>query len=175
MLRSFIIARLKKDERRLGGSLEYLRHILRVSLPSFFKFIRIIPLAKYRKILPPGPYHVARLVATRDEDCGTCVQIEVNLARESGVAREHLQAVLDRRPVDLPEELSDVYRFAEGVVTASGQEDTLRQKLRERYGEAGLVELALALASCRVFPITKRALGYAVHCSAVTIDMDGTQ
>jgi hypothetical protein len=36
-------------------------------------------------------------------------------------------------------------------------------------GDEGLVEMALAIASCRVFPITKRALGYAVSCSAVAV------
>ena len=164
MLRSIIRARLKKDEKRLGGSLEYVRHILRVSLPAFFKFIRIIPLAKYRRSLPAEPYHIARIVATRDEDCVTCVQIEVNLARQAGVAPELLQAALDRKPERLPDELADVYRFVEGVVSASGQEDELRQKIRQHFGEAGLVELSLAIASCRFFPITKRALGYAVRC-----------
>src|SRR6266487_2344193 len=107
MLRSLIRSRLKVDERRLGGSLEYVRHILRVSLRSFFKFLRIIPLAHYRRALPPGPYHVARIVATRDEDCGTCVQIAVNLAQEDGVSNEHLRAVLDRKPENLPDDLAE--------------------------------------------------------------------
>jgi hypothetical protein len=31
----------------------------------------------------------------------------------------------------------------------------------------GLVELALAIASARVFPIAKRALGYATSCTLV--------
>lgn len=42
-------------------------------------------------------------------------------------------------------------------------------RLRERYGEEGLVELALAIASARVFPVTKRALGYALSCSKVEV------
>ena len=164
MLRSIIRARLKKDEQRLGGSLEYVRHILRVSLPAFFKFIRIMPLAKYRRTLPAEPYHVARIVATRDEDCVTCVQIEVNLARRDGVSAEIVQAVLDRKTDQLPQPLADVYQFVEGVVSASGHEDALRQKIREHYGEVGLVELSLAIAACRFFPITKRALGYGIRC-----------
>ena len=41
----------------------------------------------------------------------------------------------------------------------------------ELYGDRGLVELALAIASCRVFPITKRALGYGTSCAAVTIEL----
>jgi alkylhydroperoxidase family enzyme len=114
---------------------------------------------------------VARLVATRDEDCGTCVQIEVNLAKKDGVSLAVIQAVLDSRPDDLPEELSDVYHFAEEVVTATGGEAPYRERIRRRYGEEALVELAMTMAACRVFPITKRALGYAQSCSAVSVQV----
>jgi len=53
----------------------------------------------------------------------------------------------------------------------SGDDDVLREKIRQHFGEAGLVELALAITSCRVFPTTKRALGYAKRCSLVQIDV----
>jgi hypothetical protein len=78
-------------------------------------------------------------------------------------------AVLDSNPDALPEELRDAYRFAEAVVTANGEEDALRERIRLRYGDEGLIEMALAIATCRVFPIIKRTLGYAVSCSAVTV------
>lgn len=171
MLKTLISSKLASEERRLGASLDYLRKILDTSLGAFFKFAKIMPLATYRKELPVEAYYVARLVATRDEDCGTCVQIEVNLARQEGVRREVVQAVLDRRVDDLDESLGTVYRFTEGVVEASGQEEELRPRLVELYGDQGLVELALAIASCRVFPVTKRALGYAKSCALVTVEV----
>lgn len=169
MLRRLIRWRIAAAEREVGESLDYVRHLLRVSLRAFFKFTKVMSLASYRRALPPGPYHVARLVATRDEDCGSCVQIEVNLARKVGVAAEHLRSVLDRKPDELPDDLADAYRFAEAVVTANGDESSWRERIRQRHGEEGVVELALAIASCRVFPITKRALGYSVSCSAVEV------
>jgi alkylhydroperoxidase family enzyme len=171
MLRYIINRRLDAAERDLGASLDYLRHIVRVSLGAFFKFAKIMPLASYRKTLPADPYHVARLVATRDADCGTCLQIEVNLARKAGVSKEILRAVIERRPQDLSEDLADAYRFADAVVRATGEEDALRERLCARYGEEALVEVALAIASCRVFPVTKRALGYAKSCALVPIDV----
>jgi hypothetical protein len=51
-------------------------------------------------------------------------------------------------------------------------EDGLREQPRNRYGDAGLVELALAISSSQVYPITKRALGYATHCAKVTLNFD---
>ena len=171
MIRRLISRKLDSAESELGASLDYLRHILRISLPAFFKFTKIMPLANYRKLLPPGPYHVARLVATRDEDCGTCLQIEVHQARKAGLAPEHLRSAVAGRPEELPEELADVYCFTEAVVTASYTEGELRQRLRSRYGEEGLIELAYAIAACRIFPVTKRALGYATSCANVEIEV----
>jgi len=169
MLRSLIRSRIAAAERTLGVPLEYARFILSVSLRAFFKFAKFLAVDEYRRVLPPGPFYVARIVAVRDEDCGTCVQIAVNQAKKAGVPMEHLRAVLDGNPDRLPEELGDVYRFAEAVVTRNGEEDVLRERIRLRYGDEGLIEMALAIASCRVFPITKRALGYAVSCSAVAV------
>src|ERR671921_552146 len=114
MLRALILKQLDAEERKLGGvSIDYLRHIARTSLSSFFKFALFTPLAKHRRRLPPDAYHVARIVATQHEDCGTCVQIEVNLARRAGVPADVLRAAVRQLPGELPAELADVYRFAQ--------------------------------------------------------------
>ena len=170
MIRAIIGNRISAAERTLGVPADYLRHILRVSLRSFFKFAKIMPLANYRRTLPAAPYHVARIVATRDEDCGTCVQIEVNLAKQDGLSPAVLRGARFA-PDELPTELADVYHFAEEVVRKTGLEGPYRQLIRARYGEEGLVELALAMAACRVFPVTKRALGYARSCAAVNVNV----
>ncbi|HJR08277.1 MAG TPA: hypothetical protein VJ842_13535 [Pyrinomonadaceae bacterium] len=172
MLRRLILKRLGAEERRLGGvSIDYLRHIARTSLPAFFKFALFTPLAAHRRRLPADAYHVARIVATHHEDCGTCVQIEVNLARSHGVAADVLRAAVRRRPEELPTELADVYRFALSVVEAEGAEGEWRERVRVHYGEEALVEMALAIAAARVFPTTKRALGYATSCALVQVDV----
>lgn len=170
MLRWIINRRLNAAEKKLGVSVDYLRHIARVSLPAFFKFVKFMPLAEYRKKLPADAFHVARLVAVQQEDCGSCVQIEVNLARQDGVDAGLLQKVLDGKVEALSPELANVYRFAQAVVTQ--QDDVeLRERVKQQYGEEGLVELALTIAACRVFPTTKRALGYATSCSRVEVKL----
>src|SRR6266481_4264931 len=109
MLRWLIGKRLAVAEKDLGASLDYIRHILSVSPAAFFKFARVMPLAEYRKALPAAPCHVARLVATRHEDCGACVQIEINLAKKDGVSPEVLRAVLAGEPSALPDDLAETY------------------------------------------------------------------
>ncbi|HEX8181090.1 MAG TPA: hypothetical protein VF525_16200, partial [Pyrinomonadaceae bacterium] len=123
-----------------------------------------------RRRLPAAPYHVARLVATRHEDCGACVQIEVNLARKSHVPVAVLRAVLNDRADELPPDLADVYHFARAVVAAEDQPE-LRERLRAHYGAEAFVELALGIAAARVFPTTKRALGYATSCALVEVQV----
>ena len=169
MLRALLETRIAAAERRLGVPADYMRHILNVSLRAFLKFTKIMPVAEYRRVLPREPYHVARIVAVREEDCGTCLQLEINLAKRDKVKPVIVRAILNSKPDNLPEQLADVYRFAEAVVRHTGDEEIYRERMRELYGEEGLVELAIAIAICRVFPTTKRALGFAKSCSEVPV------
>jgi alkylhydroperoxidase family enzyme len=155
-------------------SLDYLRHILHTSLPAFLKFSLFLPLARHRHTLPPEPYHIARLVATQEADCGTCVQAEVHLARQAGVAPAVLEAVIQHRVEELEPEIAHIYRFTRAVVAATGEEEDLRPVLQAHYGDAGMVELALGIAAARVYPTTKRALGYATSCAQVKIQTEPT-
>ena len=162
-----ILSRLAVEEKKLGVSLDYLRFMVRTSLPAFFKFTKIMPIASFRRKLPPAPYFVARLIATRDEDCGTCLQIEINLAKQAGLSGGLIRAVVDRRPDELPAELADLYAFVEQTVGPTVEDQVLRRKVVEHWGEEGLVELTLAIAASRFFPMAKKTLGFATSCSLV--------
>jgi alkylhydroperoxidase family enzyme len=164
MLRSFILKQIDAQERQVGGSMDYVRHILRTSLPSFFKFSMLMPLTQHREKLPASAYHVACIVAA--QDCVSSVQIQVNLAQQNWVSAGIVQAALTDRPEDLPLQLAIVYRFTKAVVE-NGDTHQLREQIRKLYGEEALVELALAIASSHIFPITKRALGFATSCDRI--------
>jgi alkylhydroperoxidase family enzyme len=171
MFRALIENRISAAERRIGVKADYLRHMLGVSLRAFLKFAKIMPLAEYRRVLPADAFHLARIAATREEDCGTCLQIEVNLAKRDKLKPVLIRAAVNGKPDEMPEQLADVYRFAEAVVKRTGDEDMYRERIRELYGEEGLVELAMAIAVCRIFPATKRALGFAKSCSDVHVHL----
>jgi hypothetical protein len=47
--------------------------------------------------------------------------------------------------------------------------DELRDEIVARWGQKGLAAIALALASARVYPTVKYALGYGKACSKVTV------
>lgn len=171
MIRYMILRKIDSVERRFGVPMDYVRHIIQTSLRSFFKFAKVLGAANYRRVLPTGPYHVARIVSTRDADCGTCLQLEVNEAKRAGLDHKVLRAVVDGNVDALDEESADVYRFAEAVVTANGKDQELRERMRLRYGDEGLIELSMAMAVCRFFPVMKRGLGYATSCRKVEIEV----
>ena len=166
MLKSLILRRLDGLERKLGSSVDYLRYMVRVSTRGFFRFSKIDSMAE-RHFLPSDAYYVARIVASRDAGCGSCVEGEVSSARAEGVNADVLAATVSRNVVDLPERLVDVYLFTESVLRMTGDEEHLREKLRTWYREEGVVELALAIAASRVFPVVKRTLGFARSCRFV--------
>lgn len=103
-----------------------------------------------------------------NEDCGTCVQVVLNLARKDGVAADVLDAVLRDNVDALSVELRDVHRFT-WIVASGNDEPEIRERLRQHYGDEAFTELALAIATSRLIPTTKRALGHAQSCSVIKL------
>jgi len=168
MLRWFFHRKLDAEEKKLGESMDYLRHIVDAYPSAFLRFGSIMPFANSRKVLPSEIWFAAQLTTLRHEDCGPCLQITINLALKSGVDDALIQAVIDEDVAKLSSEIIDVCNFTKSVL--NGNDDpALRETLRTRYGERGLIELALAIASGRIPPTVKRVLGYASSCKKVAV------
>ena len=159
-------------EVRVPGAADYLRAIAGQSKRAFAKILLALPLARHRRVVSVPAYFAARIAATQVQDCGTCVQMETNMARRHGVSPELLRAVLENRTESLPPDVATAYRFARAVAERTGSEDALREQVRQYFGAEGLVELALAIASAQLFPVTKRALGYATSCAFVRVEVE---
>ncbi len=170
MLQAILNNRISKAEKELGVPLDYARYIARVSFRSLWKLTKFTRLVEPRR----GPYQHAVFVATIStaqwDDCGSCVQIGVNMARRGGLPGGVIRAVLARQPEQLPEDLADVYAFAEAVLGNAPEQEELRARVEQRFGAAGLVEISMAIAMHRVYPTLKRALGYAKSCSLITAE-----
>ena len=70
MLTRLIESRISAEERWLGEKLDYLKYMLRTSRPAFFKYIKILPMANYRRVLTVEAYHTAAILASMAECCG---------------------------------------------------------------------------------------------------------
>jgi alkylhydroperoxidase family enzyme len=171
MLGFLVRWRIRSAEKKHGEPLDYLREMFDHAPGAFWQFVKVAKAAGYRTVLPAAPFHVARIVAVRIQDCGPCVQTCVNLAKADGVELSVLKMALAGDFDMLPEPLGDVARFAQAVTSGSGEQEAYRDRLRAVFGEAAMVELALALALCQTFPILKRGLGHAKSCSLVKVEV----
>jgi AhpD family alkylhydroperoxidase len=159
-------------ENRFGVSMDYARHILSVAPGVLDRLALLIPVIRYRRVLPAAVTHFVQMGAALAEDCGPCVQIGVNEALRAGVDPAHLRLALEGREDDLPEELRDALCFGRAVAERRADLTDLRDRLRARWGEAGVIEASLAVATAQLYPVLKRGMGFArsVGEYGVTVD-----
>ncbi|MEM6326966.1 MAG: hypothetical protein AAF791_07605 [Bacteroidota bacterium] len=167
MIRSVLRRQLDATERRLGGSMDYLRFATEADPAAVIKFGLLQPATGHRRVLPREVFHAARIAATQTADCGTCVQMEVNAAVSAGVAAESVRAMLAGDATEA--EVQDAQVFARATARHEDPGEDLRTRIVTRHGERGLVELALAVTTALAYPTMKRALGFATACSRVTV------
>lgn len=170
MIATIIEHKIEQAESELGVPLDYLRDMARTSPSALTKLWMLQPLARHHEAAAPEALSVARLVASLDQDCGTCVQIEVNLARKAGVDRGIVQAVLDGDEHTLPERLQRVWRFARAVVSRDPRLSEIHAELTEAEGEKVALELSMGIATATLYPVLKRGMGHAVSCSLITVE-----
>ena len=170
MIGALINRRIGQVEKELGVPADEMRYVAKHSLGALRAFGSVRSWADYHKSLPAEAFYVAKIAAYRQEDCGSCLQISVNLAKRANVKGDLIRATLDGRVSALPTELQTVYRFAE--LQANRQDSPeLREQIRVQYGDAALIELAFAIVGSRTFPTFKRVLGYAKSCSQVKLQL----
>ena len=151
---------IKSTEKSLNSSSDYLRHIARISPQAFLYFGMSTPLAAYRKKAPAEAYHVARLVAVAREGCKSSLEIEKTLARRAGLDASPIGAAIENNREKLGETAQLAHDFAVALLGSCEKSlEAPRQKSREILGEAATMELAMAVASCRMFPTIRRGLG----------------
>src|SRR5690606_23578606 len=103
------------------------------------------------------------------EDCGPCLQTGINLALADGVQPEIIRAAVTGDLASMDERTRTVFEFAQAICTRDIRSEELRARIETWWGKAATVELALIIASARVFPTVKRTLGHGQACLRVTI------
>ena len=156
-------------EKHYDYDMGYAHRMLRASRGGFWRFMLFSRLAQYRDGVPPAPYFAARISTAQHEDCGPCTQLVVRMAEEAGVAASTLRALVARDYAALDADTALAARHAEAVLTHAADADALHACVRERFGERGVMTLALAIAWTRVYPTLKRGLGTAHACTRIEI------
>ena len=146
----------------------YMHALLKSSPAGFFKFLAVTKLSRHAEAAPKEAAFAARLVGVMTEDCGPCVQIVVNMAREAGVADSDIDAVLRRDIGAMSEDAAIGYLFAERVARRENA-DAVRAEVCRKWGDKGVVDLTFAVQASRLYPMVKAGLGYARECVRVTV------
>ena len=170
-MRKFIARRvLRGFSKRYGYDTSYMEMMLRESPAAFFKFAPVMKAAAHREVIPVETKFAASITGALAEDCGPCTQLTVDMALEAGVARDQIEAVLRRDVAAMSEDVALGFHFADAVVHRLMDDDKYRDAVRARWGEKGVIDLAMTLQMGRLFPMLKLALGYAKECRRVTVD-----
>lgn len=159
-------------ERRFDYDMSYARTLLRARRAAYLRFLSVTWMVGYRANVPTAAWYAAKLAAVIDEDCGPCTQLVVRMASADGVDAAQLRAMLQRDMQALDRDTALGLAFATAVLARAAEATALRERVRERWGEAGLAALALGIAGSRVFPCLKYALGHGRSCGLVSIDGD---
>jgi hypothetical protein len=159
-------------ERKFGEKLGYMRDMASASPTAFYKFGLFLVFARHRKAAPLDAYYLATIGALQHEDCGPCLQLAVNQAFADGVSPAIISsAVAGGATLDAERRL--YLDFGRAVSANLPEAEELRLRLAEKLSPAAMVDLAIAIASARVFPALKRGLGHAKSCSLVQIRVPG--
>ena len=155
---------VSKAEKRIGVELDYAHRIAETDFGLMARYGKIFGFLDPNKNVPPLAYHVARLRGALAADCGTCVEAEINLAKQAGIAVDAINAVLLSDFSNLSGEVSAVARLTDAVVSRREDDADAREEVRRAFGEAGLIEISYAMNGAALLPGIKRAMGYATHC-----------
>ncbi len=169
MLKKILHYFIAKLERKYNYDAGYMHAVIDSSPTLAREFSHIPKLSQYRKKAPVRLHALAGLAAAKSEDCGPCLQLGIDMSREAGVDAETL-----KRAVKNPEQLSGddklVFDYATAVASNRPEAEPLREQVEKKFGRDVLIELAMAIATTRVYPALKRGLGYAKSCQIMNFD-----
>jgi alkylhydroperoxidase family enzyme len=169
MLTWLIRRKIDAFEREYSYDMDYARDLLGTSLQAMMRFHKATGLGDYREDLPEDAWYAARLVAMRAEDCGPCLQLTATMAERDGQAPEMIRAVVGERFDELSDDVRLTVNFVRAVIARDVAANALRDEVLRRFGRKGLVSIAFAILSSRLYPTLKYALGYGHACSIVHV------
>lgn len=167
---SWIIRRkINAFQAQYDYDMSYVRELLDVSPKAAALYSRATMLGRFHLGLPLDVFFVTKIAGVMHEDCGPCVQLGAKMAEQAGVSPATLRAVLAGELESLPPDCALAVRFARAVLTRDVEAEPLREALLAKFGKLGVVSLACALTSARIYPTMKYALGFGHACARVTV------
>lgn len=168
MFKWFLRRQIAAFERQNDYDMSYARALLDTDPRALFAIFNVSGLSRYRRDVPADVYYAAKITGTLAEDCGPCTQLVVGMALRDGVPAATLAALVSGADAELAAPVRLGVDFARAVLARESAED-LRAEVVRRYGERGLISLAFAITSARLYPTLKYALGKGASCQRVVV------
>ena len=169
MLKWFLRRQIAAFERTWNYDASYIREMIDVDPRAMMAFGKVQGLSRYRKSVPLEAYCAAGLIAVMAEDCGPCTQLGIDMAQRQGARPAILRAIVAHDYVAMPEDVALAARFTEATLCHAPEADDLREEVLRRWGKRGLISLAFAILSARMYPTLKYALGHGQACTRLVI------
>ncbi|MGC4060862.1 MAG: hypothetical protein QM749_08420 [Aquabacterium sp.] len=161
---------IRRFQARYDYDMGYAQELLDSSRMAFMHYALMGMPAAYRKDVPKDAWYAAKMVAARQEDCGPCLQLVMNMAELDGVPAATRRAVWARDERAMNDDVRLAWRYAEAAMAHAPDLAEWCEAIRQRWGQRGLACLALSMTASRSFPMLKYALGHGQQCRAVRID-----
>jgi hypothetical protein len=156
-------------ERPFGYDASYLHELVDADPATAIRFSVVTGLVP-RRHAPAEAVAAAGLVGVLVEDCGPCTQISIDLALAGGARPEAIRAILAGDEAAMGPDAALGYRFARASLARDLEAaDAARDAVIARWGRRGLIALAMALTTARMYPTLKYAMGHGRACSKVTV------
>ena len=163
--------------RRYDYDASYMGEYADASPGGFLRYLLAAPFSQYQKRAPRHVYFAAKIVATRRSDCGPCLRLVYNMAKEAGIDEAVLRAALQDNVTGLndrvqAEEVGLAVRYANAVLDQDlPTVGELGEAILDRWGRPTLNEIAGAIAFGQFFPTFKRGLLHAQACEPVLAEL----
>ncbi len=147
----------------------YMLYLLEHSEHGFKALNQITDFHANLEHIPTDAAFTAKLMGLKQEDCGPCLQLTIHMASEANVSANQIVAVLKDNTEAMNEDVLVAYQFAASALTQSPAAEQHRQAVLDRWSDAGLIDLTLALHSVRLYPQLKRTLGFDSICHQLQV------
>ena len=150
------------------GETGYLRALAAAPGHAFEKFAHFMPATMHRHTASADIFHLARIGATLEEDCGPCAMIAARGALADGVSPDLINDAL-RGGQELAGNQRTAFMFGQSVAQHAAEAFTLGDELEQRFGRVVRLELAMTAALVRGYPAFKRGLGLSKSCATTPL------
>ena len=169
MLKKIFALLLRRFEKQNNYDVSYSRYILQHSTAAFWKFSQINAFAGHNEGLPRDVLFAVKITSTLKADCGPCTQLVTGWAEKAGVPAATIRAILTRDFDRMPADVALAVRFTNAALNRDLEADAMRERIRVKWGDKGVISAAFAITGGQIFPTLKYALGYGHACGLVSV------